>query len=156
MSEFYNTNREEGEELLLSNKVVRKQTDTIYKHFQDNPKGDYTAEDINNQLLKNGLRTSIRRALTDLEEEGKIIFVGQRRSKDTRKKISIYKLNPAPHSLIHRQSIRKEMLRLLNKCKESILTAMKSKTNVIGLHTQVDFNELVEEIKNLKKYKIKI
>lgn len=148
MSEFYNTNKEEGEELKKSKEAEKRQTRIILNHFTTNQDNDFTAEDLNKlPEFENTLRTSIRRALTDLEEEGLIINEGQRRSSDTDKKINIYKFNKNPQP-IKRKPTRKELIELLIKCKETISEALN--TQQLDLIAQADFNTIIYDISNIK------
>lgn len=148
MGDFYNTNQEEGEELQTSKEAARRQTQIILSHFTNNPEMDFTAEDLNKlPELQNVLRTSIRRALTDLEEEGLITYEGQRRSSDTEKKISIYKFNKNPQP-IKRKATRKELLELLLRSKEVMSDAVN--TQPLDLIAQADFNTLIDEISQVE------
>ena len=149
MDDFYNTNQEEGEELQGSKEIAKRQTEIILNHFGNNPYTDFTAEDLNNKVpeLQNVLRTSIRRALTNLETEGKIYFFEMRRSTDTDKKITAYKfnLNPQP---IKRKASRKELMELLIRSKEVMSDAVN--TQPLDLIAQADFNTLIEEISRVE------
>lgn len=142
MSEqFYNTTKEEGEELVESTENAIKQTDAILDFFKQNPDKEFNAEYINKIVLPKAFRTSIRRALTNLEEDGLIIFVGQTRSGDTNKKIREYRLNPNPTII---NVSRTNAVELLRKCKDLLKNSIK--TQKLDLFAQSEYELVVDEI----------
>ncbi len=140
-TDFYNTTKEEGEELLESTEDAKKQTEVILDYFKQNPEEECSAEDINNRILPKAFRTSIRRALTNMEEDGLIICVGQTRSGDTHKKIKEYRLNPNP-TIINVSRINSADL--LYKCKDILKTALD--TQRLDIVAQAEFTEIISEI----------
>ena len=65
---YYNTNSEEGPELIKSRMNTVKQETTIYLLFEDD---SYLSPDMIDELLYNDYPiTSIRRALTNLTDQG--------------------------------------------------------------------------------------
>jgi len=139
--QFYNTTKEDGDELVESTENAIKQTDAILDFFKQNPDKEFNAEYINKNVLPHAFRTSIRRALTNLEEDGLIIFVGQTRSDDTKKKIREYRLNPNPTII---NVSRTNAVELLRKCKDLLKNSIK--TQKLDLFAQSEHESLIDEI----------
>lgn len=150
-TQFYNTTKEDGNELVESTENAIKQTDAILDFFKQNPDKEFTAEYINKIVLPKAFRTSIRRALTNLEEDGLIIFVGQTRSDDTNKKIREYRLNPAPEII---SAPRTSAIELLTKCRDLLKNSIN--TQKLDLFAHSEYESTINEISkflNKKRYK---
>lgn len=73
---YYNTNSETGETLTASVKQTEKQEQIVLSFFENNPDIQITALELADKL--NILFTSVRRAVTDLEKEGKLQYCGMK------------------------------------------------------------------------------
>ena len=73
---YYNTNSETGEVLTASVKQTEKQEQIVISFFENNPEIQLTALELADKL--NILFTSVRRAVTDLEKEGKLQYCGMK------------------------------------------------------------------------------
>jgi len=73
MSNYYNTNKEEGNTLVKSNTKANKQQDAILLFFKNNININYTPFDIQDNVLPDTPITSIRRAMTNLEQDNKLV-----------------------------------------------------------------------------------
>lgn len=75
---YYNTNNLTGDDLTASHEKTNRQLDIIQDFFNKHPGEKYTASDVEHELkrsgkLKEGVPiTSIRRAMTDLKNDGRI------------------------------------------------------------------------------------
>lgn len=70
---FYNTNKESGETLKSSRLKCNRQEDVILKIFKDNKEHLLCADEIHELSQLNAPITSIRRAITNLYNQGKLI-----------------------------------------------------------------------------------
>ena len=70
---FYNTNQEKGKELQNSRLKSKSQTDLIYEYFLNNPEQELTPFEIKTKIRMRAPITSIRRAITDLTNQGKLV-----------------------------------------------------------------------------------
>ncbi|MCG7851203.1 MAG: hypothetical protein MIO92_01635 [Methanosarcinaceae archaeon] len=74
--DYYNTNNEMGGVLVDSINHAQRQQAEIYTIFHNNPSHNFTPCEIED-ILPQYLLTSIRRAVTNLTKEGKIIKTGK-------------------------------------------------------------------------------
>ena len=72
MKDFFNTISEHGAELSRSKFKARSQQDTILSFFCANPMRGFTPFDIQARILPGAPITSIRRAITNLAQAGKL------------------------------------------------------------------------------------
>ena len=70
---YYNTNQETGEELDNSRARATSQTQIIYNYFVNNPTEELTPFEIKAKTRMRAPITSIRRAITDLTNDGKLV-----------------------------------------------------------------------------------
>ena len=77
---YHNANNESGEQLVASELKAEKQEVIILDYFNKHD-GEYSSEQIHNLFGVNVPLTSIRRALTNLYSDGKIIKCGQVKGK---------------------------------------------------------------------------
>ena len=70
---YYNTNKETGEELNASRQRSKSQTELIYDYFINNPLDELTPIEIKAKIRMRAPITSIRRAITDLTSQGKLV-----------------------------------------------------------------------------------
>jgi DNA replication protein DnaD len=71
---YYNTNNESGQTLKESKKKTETQEDKILEFFQEFPFLDLNPFDIQHRVFNDSTPiTSVRRALTDLSNKGKLI-----------------------------------------------------------------------------------
>jgi len=90
---YYNTTGESGPQLSLFNQKAKTQDKNILKFFQAHKDRQISASDILvNNVLENGLITSIRRSINTLAKEMYIIKVGSKTSIYDRKEFT-YQLN---------------------------------------------------------------
>jgi len=76
-ADFYNTNKETGSTLKKSHKKAANQQVIILNFFNFHPHGYFTPFDIQYRTRINAPITSIRRAMTNLEGDKKIIKTGK-------------------------------------------------------------------------------
>ena len=76
---YYNTNDESGNNLQGSRQNSERQMDVIYRVFAANPNMTLTPFEIETATAKNWPITSIRRAITDLTNAGKLEKTGEKR-----------------------------------------------------------------------------
>ena len=69
---YYNTNNESGEELQASRRRATSQTAIILSFFLDNPEREFTPFQGQTELGLQAPITSIRRAISDLTDEGQL------------------------------------------------------------------------------------
>ena len=69
---YYNTNDETGEGLQHSRQNSERQMDVVYRVFESNPNMTLTPFEISTATGQNWPITSIRRAITDLTNAGKL------------------------------------------------------------------------------------
>ena len=69
---YYNTNNESGEELQASRRRATSQTAIILSFFLDNPEREFTPFQVQTELGLQAPITSIRRAISDLTDEGQL------------------------------------------------------------------------------------
>jgi hypothetical protein len=71
---FYNTTRESGGDLLAYRNKAARQRDIILEFFLSRPDGQYPPSAIHHRLFGPSTPlTSIRRAITDLTSDGKLV-----------------------------------------------------------------------------------
>lgn len=74
MKTFYNTNSEHGTTLTESKEHALRQQNRILSYFQSFPNDTFTPEEVHDALyLDNTPLTSVRRAITNLTEDGKLV-----------------------------------------------------------------------------------
>lgn len=76
---YHNTNHESGETLDQSNKKAQKQDELILKFFQENRGELFTPCQVHAEIGLNAPLTSIRRAITNLTDAGKLVKAGIQR-----------------------------------------------------------------------------
>lgn len=76
---MYNTINIKGAELLQARNKTNRQKDIVLQFFKDHPASNYTPFDVYRILGLNCPVTSIRRAITDLTEQGKLIKTDHQR-----------------------------------------------------------------------------
>ena len=69
---YFNTNAEHGAELSRSKFKVKSQQDAVLAFFCENPMRGFTPFDIQRNVLPGTPITSIRRAITNLAQAGKL------------------------------------------------------------------------------------
>ena len=69
---YYNTNNEVGEVLKQSHVRSETQADKILRYFKNNPGREFTPFEIQRNVLYDSPVTSVRRAMTDLTNGGKL------------------------------------------------------------------------------------
>lgn len=96
MSEsYYNTNRESGNELAESTGKAQKQEDIIYNYFKNNPDAELTPFEVQAAINLVGTPiTSIRRAITNLTHDGKLIKTNNQKRGEYGKKNFCWKFKP--------------------------------------------------------------
>ena len=72
MREYYNTNRESGDTLAPSVTQARNQRLTILAFFERHPDTLFAPHEIQRRVLPTAPLTSVRRAMTNLTEEGRL------------------------------------------------------------------------------------
>ena len=73
---YYNTNSEEGSTLNRSRRKASNQSDLILNIFESDPSVEWTAHEMLHHLSAVGIDwpiTSVRRAMTNLTKDGKLI-----------------------------------------------------------------------------------
>ena len=96
---YYNTNKEAGKTLRKSKKKAFNQGKMILAIFQQNPKSKFTPEVILQKLQAVHLNypiTSIRRAMSDLKEEGYLIKTDDKAKGDWGKNVHLWKIGKRP------------------------------------------------------------
>ena len=77
---YYNTTKEQGEQLTIFKKRAKKQDDKILEFFQDNPMVEFGASQVWNALFYNSVPiTSVRRSVTNLVQDNKLEYTGRKR-----------------------------------------------------------------------------
>jgi hypothetical protein len=77
---YYNTTKEQGEQLAIFKKRAKKQDDKILEFFQDNPMVEFGASQVWNALFYNSVPiTSVRRSITNLVQDNKLEYTGRKR-----------------------------------------------------------------------------
>ncbi len=77
---YYNTVKEQGEQLSIFKKRAKKQDDKILEFFQDNPMVEFGASQVWNALFYNSVPiTSVRRSVTNLVQDNKLEYTGRKR-----------------------------------------------------------------------------
>jgi Fe2+ or Zn2+ uptake regulation protein len=70
MREYYNTNRESGETLVASERQARNQRLSILAFFEQHPGSLFAPHQVQQRVLPTAPLTSVRRAMTNLTDEG--------------------------------------------------------------------------------------
>ncbi len=71
---YYNTTHEEGQQLSLYEGLARTQDERIYEYFHNNWHAEMSPSQVQNCLAMTDVPlTSIRRAITSLTNEGKLV-----------------------------------------------------------------------------------
>ena len=76
---MYNTINIKGAELKQARNKTSRQKDKVLQFFKNNPASNYTPFDVHRILGLNCPVTSIRRAITDLTEQGELVKTDQQR-----------------------------------------------------------------------------
>ena len=69
---YFNTNNESGETLKMSREKVAKQEDVVITFFRLSPGRRFTPEEVQRYCNINSPLTSVRRAITNLTNDGKL------------------------------------------------------------------------------------
>lgn len=70
---YFNTNNETGETLAASRQQVATQQEVILDIFKENPGALFTPFDIKARVRQNWPITSIRRAMTNMSDDGELV-----------------------------------------------------------------------------------
>lgn len=89
---YFNTNKETGEDLQTSRSRAESQENTIYRFFSDNPREELTAFEVKSQLRMRSPITSIRRAITELTNKGRLEKTNTMKRGDYGKRCHCWKL----------------------------------------------------------------
>jgi len=89
---YFNTNNETGETLKESRVRAESQESTIYRYFADNPSEELTAFEIKAKLRMRSPITSIRRAITELTNKGRLEKTDTMKRGDYGKRCHCWKL----------------------------------------------------------------
>jgi Fe2+ or Zn2+ uptake regulation protein len=92
---FYNTIHENGQELRESKAKVRKQEEIVLQFFQYHRRGNFTPDEVHGVVLQKAPLTSIRRAITNLTDQGKLIKTDEMRAGVYGKLTHTWELAPA-------------------------------------------------------------
>ena len=77
---YYNTTKEQGEQLAIFKKRAKTQDVKILEFFQDNPMVEFGASQVWNALFYNSVPiTSVRRSVTNLVQDNKLEYTGRKR-----------------------------------------------------------------------------
>ena len=77
---YYNTTKEQGEQLAIFKSKTKKQDDKILDFFKDNPMVEFGASQVWNALFYNSVPiTSVRRSVTNLVQDNKLEYTGRKR-----------------------------------------------------------------------------
>ena len=77
---YYNSTKEQGEQLAIFKKQAKKQDDKVLDFFKENPRVEFGASQVWNALFFNSSPiTSVRRSITDLVQENKLEYTGRKR-----------------------------------------------------------------------------
>lgn len=74
---YYNTNREEGEVLELSDLTAKSQEEEVLAFFRQHPEGKFARFQINDFVLPRCRYTSVQRAITNLTIKGYLEKLGK-------------------------------------------------------------------------------
>ena len=89
---YYNTNQEKGEDLSNSRTRATSQTQLIYNYFVSNPTEELTPFEFKAKIRMSAPITSIRRAITDLTNEGKLVKTNSLKQGNYGKKCHCWRL----------------------------------------------------------------
>lgn len=94
MGNFYNTIDLKGQELRKANAKALTQEELIHKVFKSNPKESFTPAEIHKAIGEISCPlTSVRRAISNLTKDGKLIQTEEQRQGIYGKKNYCWKLN---------------------------------------------------------------
>lgn len=92
---YYNTNKESGKTLKRSRKKATNQEQMILAIFKENPRAKFTPETVLKKLQAVHLNypiTSIRRAMSNLKDDGYLEKTNDKAKGDWGKKVHLWKL----------------------------------------------------------------
>ena len=89
---YYNTNQEKGEELQSSKSRAKSQIGLIYDYFLNHPTEELTPFEIKMKCRMRAPITSIRRAITDLTNQGKLVKTNTLKSGNYGKKCHCWRI----------------------------------------------------------------
>ena len=96
---YYNTNKETGKTLRKSRKKANTQEVIILAIFKEKPKAKFTPETVLKKLQAVHLNypiTSIRRAMSNLKDDGYLINTNDKAKGDWGKNVHLWKLGNRP------------------------------------------------------------
>ena len=96
---YYNTNNESGKTLKRSRRKANSQEEMILAIFKETPKAKFTPETVLKKLQGVHLNypiTSIRRAMSNLKDEGYLIKTDEKAKGDWGKKVHLWKIGKRP------------------------------------------------------------
>ena len=96
---YYNTNKESGKTLKRSRKKANSQEQMILALFKQNPRAKFTPESVLKKLQsvhQNYPITSIRRAMSNLKDDGYLIKTDDKAKGDWGKNVHLWKLGKRP------------------------------------------------------------
>lgn len=96
---YYNTNKETGKTLKRSHKKANSQEQMILAIFKESPRAKFTPEAVLKKLQAVHLNypiTSIRRAMSNLKDDGYLVKTTDKAKGDWGKKVHLWKLGNRP------------------------------------------------------------
>mgnify|MGYP003149736910 FL=1 len=96
---YYNTNKETGKTLRKSRKKANSQELMILAIFKENPRAKFTPETVLKKLQAVHLNypiTSIRRAMSNLKDEGYLEKTNEKAKGDWGKDVHLWKIGKRP------------------------------------------------------------
>lgn len=93
---YYNTNKESGETLILSQVKASNQDDVILLYFKNHPRELFTPDEIHDKTGLSCPVTSIRRSMSNLSTAGKIVKTDTMREGKYGKNTHCYRLTSLP------------------------------------------------------------
>lgn len=96
---YFNTNKESGTTLAKSEAKAKTQEGAVYRFFETNPTVSATPSHVQNLVLATCPLTSVRRALTNLTNAGKLIKTPVMADGSFGKKVHTWRLKRESHTL---------------------------------------------------------
>tara|TARA_R100000152_G_C6672497_1_gene108460 strand:- start:48 stop:344 length:297 start_codon:yes stop_codon:yes gene_type:complete len=96
---YYNTNKETGKTLKRSQRKANSQENMILAIFKENPRAKFTPETVLKKLQAVHLNypiTSIRRAMSNLKDDGYLEKTNEKANGDWGKKVHLWKIGKRP------------------------------------------------------------
>lgn len=95
---YYNTVRESGAALQAHRAVADTQEQAVLEFFEDHPLRSFTPFDVQAAVLPNSPITSVRRAMTNLTREGRLMKTEEKREGPYRHRCYCWRLRTAKWS----------------------------------------------------------